>query len=248
MKRIIPLLFWTMLLSHACASPGSLVTPTVESVTAMATATLTPTAIQPTPIPPEAPTAVDIAPFLKYIQTPTGIEGFQDFPSVEEIFSKFYPALDEMEKRGLLPKLDPNAPPVGVFLNYTEQGDPLKVNLSCNDGEVPNCIPIAYVKIGDKYVTIMKVKNADGTEGKFAWWNGGLGNKKISRIIDNVLENPTELRIIEIYINPGGPNDHYDSFLRYINDPVFEDAMMKWVSEGSFPDDYKNIIPANSFQ
>lgn len=252
MKRIIPLLFWTMLLSHACASPGSLVTPTVESVTAMATATLTPTAIQPpTPKPPE-PTQTKSEDITKYTTKPASIEGFQEGPSVEYIFDTLIPELDRLNKlpNSPLPQFAEGTPPVVAELVKNAQGVEFKINLGCNlDGNSVNCIPVAYIKIGgDKYVTILKIRNGDGTDGFFPWWNAGWwGQRRINRIVDNVSENPTGRRVIEIEIRPGGPNDDNVILQEYFEDEDFVNAILEFVNTQVFPRKYRNIVPGGAW-
>ena len=255
MKKIIPFLIWILLFTYACAAPGDLITPTIEAVPATADAA-TATDVQtnvgpPTPIAPEpSPTAeVDVAKYVKYTEKPSGIEGFQEFPSVPEIFTKLYQALDELDRQGKLPKLDPNAPPMVAELVKNSSGVEFKANLVCNkDGSI-NCITVAYIKVvDDKYVTILKIRNGDGTDGFFPWWNAGYwGQKNINRIIDNIISDPTGFRVIEIEMRSGGPNDDNEVLKKYFEDEDFVNAILEFVDTQIFPKDYRNIVPAGAW-
>lgn len=256
MKKLIAILFVIALTLSACLSSS-------EGMTSTPQATLTPEAIVTLLLPmekpaivastktitPEVPTAVDIS---KYTAKPTGIEGYQKGSSVAYIFDTLIPELDRLNKlaNSPLPQFVDGVKPVVAELVKNGQGVEFKMNLGCNlDGNSVNCIPVAYIKIGeDTYVTILRIRNGDGTDGFFPWWNAGWwGQRRINRIIDNVLEKPIVRRVIEIEIRPGGPNDNNEILQKYFEDEDFINAIQEWIETQIFPQDYKNIVPGGAW-
>lgn len=205
------------------------------------------TVVIATDTPPPTLETVDIS---KWTGLPESLADFESGHSLAFIFDTLIPGLNATES-----KFAESVTPVAVEIMYTMVGNekvPERVLLICNEGS-ENCIPVATVRVGNQYVLILKIKNADteGSNGFFPWFIGGqyLSDVPVDKIIKLVLANPTGPRRIEIEIAPTGVNaQRHPIIKRYATDVDFRNAMLKFAEDDVFPSNFRDIIPANSFR
>ncbi|NOH04532.1 MAG: hypothetical protein HND47_22470 [Chloroflexi bacterium] len=237
MRKILPILAGGILFIYGCGATPITATPSAE--VAMTLFVLTPTP-PPTPSPTPEPTPEAPPEFFRGI-APTLAE-FTKIGSVQEIFDTIIPYLRATE-----PKFADDVTPVDVQLVKDAQGNPERVILVCNEGGAVNCVPVASVQVDGKYVLILKIKNADGSNGFFPWFIAGYHPERIAldKNFSIMIDNPKMAMRLVIPLSLGSmnPND-YPVIDRLVKDKRYQEAMREFQETDIYPENYEEIIPA----
>ena len=219
-------------------------TQSTSTSTASAEPSATPTAPDSSPETPIPPTPTQVA--IEFPrELPATMEGFTDIGS-ESNFKNVLSVLRATET-----PFGPEVPPVDVqVVTDGVGGAPKEVTLVCNEGDIKNCIPVAFVKFGEYYVVVLKIKNLDGTTGYFPWSIAGGLNSYVPQdeLFLRIQKRPLGLRNIHIPVSMAEPSakDGNPIYVDFVNNPTNVQAMLDFAETDTFPIDFEDIIPANS--
>lgn len=237
MRKILPILAGSILFIYGCGVTPITASPSAEA--AMTSFVMTPTP-PPTPSSTPEPTATKAPPEFVHGIAPTLAE-FTKIKSVQEIFDAIIPHLAATE-----PTFADGVMPVDVQYQAETLNNPEQIILVCNEGGVVNCVPVASVQVDGKYVLILKIKNADGSNGFFPWFVAGYhpSNLPLDKNFSKVIDDPEGPRRIVVQLTLGSlkPED-WPLIDQLVKDEKFRKAMKTFENDDIYPVDYNEIIP-----